>query len=216
MTVLLVVGGRLLSYENNNKQSSLILRSKKNRKLSLCCCCKPLTVLRCPRMVFKGIDRPFELSVEIESRLIRSVMTNWRLGWFFKYHFKGSSSQDQQKTNRRRLVNSKVTLTGQSHFADFFDSVRWIGGFLRESIKSAKWILLYSVQCTEKPHRVTLRNHTSRISNCINSVPWLYAVTSTPYHDFTWSHELRTMIDTELMRFGKVALQSTKISIKWL
>jgi hypothetical protein len=32
-------------------------------------------------MMFKGIDRSFELSSEI--RLIRSVMTNWRLGNFF-------------------------------------------------------------------------------------------------------------------------------------
>jgi hypothetical protein len=32
---------------------------------------------------FKGIDQPFELRVE--SKLIRSVMTNWRLGYFF-YH----------------------------------------------------------------------------------------------------------------------------------
>ncbi len=52
---------------------------------------------------------------------------------------------------------------------------------------------VYSVQCTQKPHRVTLRNHSSCIPNRINSVAWLYAVTSTPYHDFTQSHKLRTM-----------------------
>jgi hypothetical protein len=35
---------------------------------------------------------------------------------FFFLHFKEISSQDQQKTNRRRLIISKVTLTGQSDF----------------------------------------------------------------------------------------------------
>ncbi len=114
-----------------------------------------------------------------------------------------------------------------------------------------------------EPHIVTLRNHRSRIPNRIISVPWFYAVTSTPYHDYTWSHQLRTMNErchtnsvswmhivcrlqvtfiqfnqrifwtncvhswywvgvtafihgTELMRFGKVTLRNTKISIKWL
>jgi hypothetical protein len=43
---------------------------------------------------------------------------------FFFFHFKGTPSQDQQKTYRRRLITFKVTLTGQSHFAYFFDSVR--------------------------------------------------------------------------------------------
>ncbi len=91
----------------------------------------------------------------------------------------------------------------------------------------------------------------------INSVPWMTAVTSTPYHEWPRSHQLRTMNDrghtnsvpwmhavcrlpkatfiqtnfvhswygvgvtafihgTELMRFGKVALRRTKISMKWL
>jgi hypothetical protein len=67
------------------------------------------------------------------------------------------------------------------------------GGFLHslctKNIKSTKWIP--TVQCTQKPHGVTLRNHTSRIPNRINSVPWMHAVTSTPYHDFTRSHQLR-------------------------
>jgi hypothetical protein len=39
---------------------------------------------------------------------------------FFSSHFKGISSQDQQKTNRRRLIIFKVTLTGQSHFMRIF------------------------------------------------------------------------------------------------
>ncbi len=38
---------------------------------------------------------------------------------------------------------------------------------------------------------MTLRNHTSRIPIRINFVPWMNAFTSTPYHDFTWSHHLR-------------------------
>ena len=39
---------------------------------------------------------------------------------FFLFHFKGPSSQDQQKTIRRRLITFKVTLTGQSHFMQMF------------------------------------------------------------------------------------------------
>jgi hypothetical protein len=37
--------------------------------------------------VFKGIDRPFKLRGE--SRLIRSVITNWMLGKFFYLILKG-------------------------------------------------------------------------------------------------------------------------------
>ncbi len=66
----------------------------------------------------KGIDRPFVLRGEC--RLIRSVITNWMLGKFFLSHFKGSSSQDQQKTLGCRLITSKVTLTGKSHFMLIF------------------------------------------------------------------------------------------------
>ena len=40
---------------------------------------------------------------------------------FFLFHFKGTASQDQQKTNRRRLIISKVTLTGQSDFMRIFE-----------------------------------------------------------------------------------------------
>ncbi len=67
---------------------------------------------------FKGIDRSFELRGEM--RLIRSVMTNWRLGNYFLCHFKRPASQDQQKTNSRRLMTFKITLTGQSHFMLIF------------------------------------------------------------------------------------------------
>ncbi len=38
----------------------------------------------------------------------------------FFSHFTGISSQDQQKTNRRRLIISKVNLTGQSDFMRIF------------------------------------------------------------------------------------------------
>jgi hypothetical protein len=65
----------------------------------------------------KGMDRPFQLRGK--SRLIRSVITNWRLGNFFS-HFNWPSSQDQQKTFRRQLITSEVTLTGQSHFMMIF------------------------------------------------------------------------------------------------
>jgi hypothetical protein len=37
--------------------------------------------------VLKGIDRPF--SGRVESRLIRSVLVNWRLGKFFYLILKG-------------------------------------------------------------------------------------------------------------------------------
>jgi hypothetical protein len=93
----------------------------------------------------KGIDRPFRGGVE--SIFIRSLLVNWRLGKFFISYFKEPSSQDQQKTLRRRLITFKVTLTGQSH-----------------SVKS------------------------------------LYAVTSTPYHECTRSHQLRTMNVRSLAR----------------
>jgi hypothetical protein len=39
---------------------------------------------------------------------------------FFLSYFKGPSSQDQQKTFRRRLIIFKVNLTGQSHFMLIF------------------------------------------------------------------------------------------------
>jgi hypothetical protein len=38
----------------------------------------------------------------------------------FLSYFKGTSSKDQQKTIRRRLITLKVTLTGQSHFMLIF------------------------------------------------------------------------------------------------
>ncbi len=54
---------------------------------------------------------------------------------------------------------------------------------------------VYTVHCTvtQKPHGVTLQNHTSGMPNRINSVPWIHAITSTPYSDFTLSHQLCAM-----------------------
>jgi len=39
---------------------------------------------------------------------------------FFLSYFKGPSSQDQQKSFKRRLITFKVTLSGQSHFMLIF------------------------------------------------------------------------------------------------
>jgi hypothetical protein len=66
------------------------------------------------RNVVKGIDQPF--GSWVEKILIQSLLVSWRLGYFFLSHFKGPSSQDQQKTIRRRLITCEVSLTGQSHF----------------------------------------------------------------------------------------------------
>jgi hypothetical protein len=84
---------------------------------------------------FKGIDRPFGRGVE--SRLIQSLLINWRLGHFFSSHLKWISSQDQQKTNRRRLIIYKVTLTGQSHFMRIFLQSKVT---LRDYTNSVKWM----------------------------------------------------------------------------
>jgi hypothetical protein len=110
---------------------------------------------------------------------------------------------------------------------------------------------------SHQPHGKSHQLRTTNARRHINSVPWMNAVTSTPYHEWTQSHKLRTMNErghtnsvpwmhavcrfrqatfiqtncvhswygggvtalihgTELMQFGKVALRSTKISIKWL
>ncbi len=61
----------------------------------------------------KGIGRPFWV---VQRGLIRSVLINWRLGNFCSSYFKGPSSQDQQKTIKRRLITYSMTLTGQSYF----------------------------------------------------------------------------------------------------
>ncbi len=129
------------------------------------------------------------------------------------------------------------------------NSVKWFSGFwqggpcfashyskgcvlMYKNRRMKYYCAVYTVQCTQK-----LRT----------TVPWMHAVTSTPYHDFTQSHQLRTMNErghinlchgctqfadsvkslsysltrgffgliayihgTELMRFGKVTLRSTR------
>jgi hypothetical protein len=50
------------------------------------------------RRFIKVIDRPFEGTVELEARQI------------FLSYFKGASSQDQQKTIRRRLITTEEIL----------------------------------------------------------------------------------------------------------
>ena len=62
----------------------------------------------------------------------------WQTGGseIFLFHFKGTPSQDQQKTFRRRLITFKVTLTGQSHFMQIF-LLRKVT--LRGHINSLKW-----------------------------------------------------------------------------
>ena len=47
------------------------------------------------RKKLKGIDRPFELRGE--SRLIRSVMINWSLGYFFYLILKGHHHKISKK-----------------------------------------------------------------------------------------------------------------------
>jgi hypothetical protein len=96
---------------------------------------------------------------------------------FFVSYFKGPSSQDQQKTLRRRLITFKLTLTGQSHF------------------------MLICVL-----RKVTLRSH-------INSVPWMYAVTPTPYNECTefskgFFGPIAYIHGTELVWPRKVTLRS--------
>ena len=121
---------------------------------------------------FKGIDRSFELRGEI--RLIRSVMTNWRLGNFFSSHFKWPSSQDQQKTNSCRLITFKVTLTGQSHFMLIF----WLRKVKLRGHTVQYSTVQYSTVDRDQLLKVTLRNY-------INSVQWMYAITPTPYNECT-------------------------------
>jgi hypothetical protein len=62
---------------------------------------------------FKGIDQPFELRGE--SRLMKSIMINWRLGNFFLLVQKIS-----KKTTLHRLINSTMSLTGQIYFILIF------------------------------------------------------------------------------------------------
>jgi hypothetical protein len=62
---------------------------------------------------FKGIEQPFELWGE--SRLIKSIMINWRSAIFFLLVQKIS-----KKTTLRRLINSTMSLAGQIYFKLIF------------------------------------------------------------------------------------------------
>ncbi len=122
---------------------------------------------------FKGIDRPFELRGE--SRLIQSVMANWRLGNFFYLILKGLHHNISKKTFGRRLIISKVTLTGQSHFMLIFLTPHKVN--LRIFARKHKLKIRQmnpTVHCTvytETTYRVSLWNHTSRIPNRIKCLP---------------------------------------------
>jgi hypothetical protein len=58
------------------------------------------------RTYFAGIVRSFGCLVK--SRLIRSVLNKLDRRPFFKSHFKGTPSQDNQKTGLRRLIISSI------------------------------------------------------------------------------------------------------------
>jgi hypothetical protein len=55
-----------------------------------------------PNVIIKGIDRPFGGGVE--SILIRSLLVNWKLGYFFYLILKGLLHKISKKTFRRRLT----------------------------------------------------------------------------------------------------------------
>jgi hypothetical protein len=77
--------------------------------------------------------------------------------------------------------------------------------YAQKNIKSAKWIttVYYCTVYTEttwsdfaESHQPHTKSHQLRTMNArshINSVPWLYTVTSTPYQEWTRSHQLRIM-----------------------
>ncbi len=134
---------------------------------------------------FKGIDRPFELRGE--SRLIRSVITNWMLGKFFLSHFKGSSSQDQQKTLGCRLITSKVTLTGKSHFMLIFLTPQGHFTKLHQLRKVDGCALMYEIW---RIFSSLMKNKKEKIRqmNCHCTV-----YTGTTWNDFAESQQLRTM-----------------------
>ena len=144
--------------------------------------------------MFKGIDRPFGRGVE--SRLIQSLLINWRLGHFFSSHLKWISSQDQQKTNRRRLIIYKVTLTGQSHFMLIF-VLRKVT--LRNHTNSVEWMYAIGpknpmVSLNESDFMELVWPRTFIVRSWCNRVEWLYGVNATVH----------------------CTVYSKKISIKWL
>ncbi len=121
-------------------------------------------------LLFKGIDRSFELRGE--SRLVWSVMTNWRLGNYFYFILKGHHHKISKKHKIRQPNESYCTLYSIQCTVYKIESIPY-----HEYMRSHQL-------CT-----MTLWSRMTRI----NSVKSLYAVTSTPYYKCKQSHQLRTM-----------------------
>ncbi len=75
-----------------------------------------------PRFSLKGIDRPFRGAGQEYTHSIPPGKLEARI--FFKSYFKGPSSQDQQKTFRRRLITFKVTLLVKATLCRFLYYVK--------------------------------------------------------------------------------------------
>ncbi len=106
---------------------------------------------------------------------------------------------------------------------------------IRQYTVHRKCTVYTEITCSDsaESHQPHTKSHQLRTMNAcghINSIPWLYVVTSTPFHECTQfvnsvkslqfnQRILRPIAyihGTDLMRFGRVTLRSTKISIKWL
>jgi hypothetical protein len=66
-------------------------------------------------------QKNWKSSFDITFCLFEFLIEPWQI---FSFNFKGAPSQEEQKTNLRRLMIYKVTLTGQSDFKQIFDSVK--------------------------------------------------------------------------------------------
>ncbi len=107
-----------------------------------------------------------------EARL-GSFDPKWQTGGsaIFLCHFKRPASQDQQKTNSRRLMTFKITLTGQSHFMLIF--------WLRKVNLRGHTVQYSTVQYSRQrptPWSHSTRLHQLRTMNVrghTNSVQWM-------------------------------------------
>ncbi len=138
-------------------------------------------------------------------------MTIWRLGYFF-IHFKWPSSQDQQKSIRRRLITSKVTLTVTLSWYFWLRKVTLPNHII--SIKWLWWILTrWPLFCKSLVRVVFLHmefggfiyimlkiRQMCSVHCTILYMVWLCRITpaacqitSISYHECTRSHQLRTM-----------------------
>ncbi len=144
------------------------------------------------------------------SRLIRSVLIHWRLDWFFLSHCKGPSSQDQQKTIERRLITSKVTLTGRSHFMLIF-VLRKVT--LPNRINYVSWMNAVTStpyhECTQLVHKILCLNwikvnklHSFMVRSWCDLVKSWYGVDVTVF-----------IHGRELMRFGIGLLWFRKVTL---